>query len=244
MGNDERALKKVEDFDLDKLCAVPIDDIYPLGIEIRVREREIERIKHVIGLERKDLKDVILTVYDKRYDSKKRNEYIIGELIRMDGRFFFKPIYSDELILFASKTSYLTERSNRYTYEVDFNEPLGEIKIVYYSDLHAGQWFYPEDYATSYEMRNLVLNHPLCIDITSGSLKKLTSFEDDGIWEILFNEKFKDDYSKELLKKRLIGQKNLINGYLQADAYYEGLDIEEGKEERKQMIRKLFRDNN
>ena len=115
----------------------------------------------------------------------------------------------------------------------------GEIKILSYNDAKKFSEYYPSDYADSEEIRNLVLNNALCVEIES--LKKLTDLADDGIWELTFNEEFSDEYAKELKKKKLFAQRNLVNDYLEAYAFYDDLDIEETKEERKRMIKTLIK---
>lgn len=97
---------------------------------------------------------------------------------------------------------------------------------------------YPDEYATNSEMRNLVLNSGLCININS--LKKLSSFKDDGVWELIFNEKFKEDYYKELMKRKLYAQRDLVNSYLEIDSYYRDINPDDAKVKRKEMIVKLF----
>ena len=227
------------DLNQDEYVCVEIDDIHPLKLMTRVREKAIQEKTHIIN-ERKDLRDFILTITEDRLHHKTpaQREYIVGTLVKYNNRVLFKPLCTDQYILLASDCISFSD-NYFYTPKFNFEASLGEIKILSPSDVQIHSKYYPNDYADREEIRNLVLNNALCVEIES--LKKLTDLADDGIWELTFNEEFSDEYAKKLKKKKLFAQKNLVNDYIEAYAFYDDLDVEATKEERKRIIKTLIK---
>ena len=195
---------------------------------------------------RRELNDIVFVLKQLNKSNDNLKEYVTGSLVKKNGRLFFKPTCFDSEILVASDAAIFdVERFNlgylSNAFYSDFSSLYGELKVVDLNNvLRVPNFFdgYPDEYATNSEMRNLVLNYGLCININS--LKKLSSFKDDGVWELIFNEKFKEDYYKVLMKRKLYAQRDLINSYLEIDSYYRDINPDDAKVKRKEMIVKLF----
>lgn len=223
-------------FHQQKLVCVYMCDIHPLRLLSRVREREIERKTRIVN-PRKDLRDFILTITeDTTHRSSSNTEYLVGTLVKDDSGVFFKPLCSNQLILLVS--SCIGINYPTFIHFFNFSAPYGEIKFLPDYEFREFASYYPVDYATSENIRNLVLNHGLCIEIAS--LKMLENLADDGIWEKQLNEKYGNDYAKTLEKRKLFAQRNLVNDYVSAYAFYDDLDKEATKEERQKLIKSLF----
>lgn len=163
----------------------------------------------------------------------------MGRLVKTEDNAFFKPEYSDILILLASDSK-LTDNSSAI-HIASFDSSYEFLKVMHSSDIYDNVFkklYYPENYGQMEKIRNLVLSHPLCIEIDT--LKRLDSFQDNGIWEIMINEALKDNYEKKLLKMTFSAQRELLNAYLEGYEYYEILNSKEKKQLRKQLIKKLF----
>ncbi|MBR2841053.1 MAG: hypothetical protein IKF01_04190 [Bacilli bacterium] len=227
----------------DEIYAVLLDEICPLQLrdKLFIYDNYMSRKEHY--KKRKELNDIVFVLNRSK---EIRRDYITGKLCMKFNKLFFKPTCFDSEILIASDAAIFdVDRFNSgFMLDVlysDFSSLYGELKVVDLNNASRIPDFfvnYPDEYATNSVVRNLVLNYALCININS--LKKLSSFEDDGIWELMFNEKFGEDYSKELMKRKLYAQRDLINKYLEIDSYYRDINSEDAKVKRKDMIVKLF----
>lgn len=213
-------------FDTDCSYAVLIDDICSLTIN--------------------NCSSVNVFCINRKKNDEKRPDYIVGRLVEINDRPYFKPDCSDGLILLGSESAvFSVARFHGYEsgpfFYSNYSAPYGEIKFTDIENAYRISGYfenYPKDYVTCDQNMDLVLNNPLCVNMQL--IRKLDSLEDDGIWECLFNEEFGKDYARELFKKRLFAQKQLISSYVDIYKSAKGFDPDNTKAKRKELITILF----